>query len=248
MLANGGSAGRIMAALLIGAGCAVGGWFIGQGVERFRTADRTVVVKGLAERPVKSDYAVWGLAFRRPGDDFAKVQTELLADRERVVEFLKGQGFTEAEIEPRPLQVTDRLARDYSDPQSRFRYVGVGTVVVKSARVDAVADAANRVDPLVKAGVTLSGEPGAEGTGGPPRYLLRGFNELKPQILAEAVKNAREQAQRFAQDAGARVGQLKSANQGVIRILDDDGQDHDTTNRTLMKRVRVVSTLEFALD
>ncbi len=72
-------------------------------------------------------------------------------------------------------------------------------------------------------------------------------NELKPVLLEQATGNAREQATRFAADAGARLGQLKNANQGVIRVIDDDGSDMET-GRTIGKRLRVVSTFEYALD
>lgn len=125
-----------------------------------------------------------------------------------------------------------------------LRFNGQGQVVVKTERVEAVAQAANAVDPLILAGVQLDTE--ANGQVG-PRYQLRGFNELKPVLLEQATGNAREQATRFAADAGATLGQLKNANQGVIRVIDDDGSDMET-GRTIGKRLRVVSTFEYALD
>lgn len=124
-----------------------------------------------------------------------------------------------------------------------LRFTGQGQVLVKSARVDAVARAANASDPLIQAGIQLESPDGFAG----PRYQLRGFNEVKPQLLEEATRNAREQASKFAADAGATLGALKSANQGVIRVLDDDGSDMDSS-RTIGKRLRVVSTFQFALD
>ncbi len=95
----------LVAALVLALGFAAAGVGIGKGLERFRTADRSVTVKGLAEKDVEADYAVWPLGFRRAGTDFGAVQRALAEDRDRVVAFLKGQGFAEAEIEIRPLQV-----------------------------------------------------------------------------------------------------------------------------------------------
>lgn len=230
-------------ALLLSGAVAFSGWSVGKGVEGFRTADRSVTVKGLAEQDVKSDFAVWTLGFRRAGNEFGQVQQALTSDREKVLVFLRGQGFSDDEIEIRPLQVQDLLAREWGANNVTLRFNGQGQVTVKSARVDAVAEAANRVDPLIEGGIQLAGEN--EGWVG-PRFQLRGFNDIKPRLLEEATLNAREQARKFAADAGATLGPLKNANQGVIRVLDDDGSDMDSA-RTIGKRLRVVSTFEFAL-
>jgi hypothetical protein len=235
----------IGAALLIAAGVAAGGFAIGQGLERFRTADRTVTVKGLAEQDIESDYAVWPLGFRRGGTDFGSVQKALAEDRDRVVAFLKGQGFTETEIEVRPLQVQDLFAREYGASGNQLlRFQGTGQVLVKSARPKDVAAAALAVDPLIQAGVQLGG---SNDNPAGPRYQLRGFNEIKAPLLAQATRNAREQAQKFATEAGARLGDLRSANPGVIQIGSPENQGFDDGSARV-KRLRVVSTFEYTLD
>ncbi|HRK12598.1 MAG TPA: SIMPL domain-containing protein, partial [Thauera sp.] len=233
----------VLPALILAIGIGFAGMQVAKGIERFRMAERTITVKGLAERDVKSDFAVWTLAFRRADNDFGRVQQALTADRERVLAFLRAQGFTDDEIDARPLQVQDLLAREYGPDQVALRFNGRGQVVVKSARVDLVAASSNRVDPLIEAGIQLGGEGGD----GAPLYQLRGFNDVKPMLLEEATLSAREQARKFAADAGARLGALRSANQGTIRILDDDGSEMDSS-RTIGKRLRVVSTFEFTLD
>lgn len=232
-------------ALILAGGMAAAGYWVGDGVQRFRMADRSVTVKGLAEQEVKSDFAVWTVGFRRGGNEFGAVQQALTTDREQVLAFLRDQGFTADEIEIRPLQVQDLFAREWGSSNVPLRFNGQGQVTVKSARVEAVAQAANRVDPLIQAGVQLTGD--SDGFGG-PRFQLRGFNEAKPKLLEEATRNARELAEKFAADAGARLGPLKNANQGVIRVLDDDGGEHDSSGQTIGKRLRVVSTFEFALE
>lgn len=230
---------RLLAGLLIAVGAAAAGWAVGNGLERFRMADRSVTVKGLAEMNVQSDFAVWPLSFRRAGNEFGEVQRALAADRDKVVAFLKQAGIQESEIEIRPLQVTDVYSREYSQPNQPFRYTGNGQVLVKSPRVAEVARAALATDPLIQAGLVIQSDIG-------PSYQLRGFNEVKPALLAEATRNAREQATEFAAQAGARLGPLKSANQGVIQISGDGGQyGDDGSSQT--KRLRVVSTFVYEL-
>ena len=227
---------------VLAAAIAFSGWSIGQGMERLRMADRSLTVKGLAEQDVKSDFAIWPLVFRRGGNEFGEVQKALAGDREQVIAFLQKQGFSKDEIVVHPLQVRDLYAREWGSERVPLRYNGQGQVTVKSARVDAVAVASGQVDPLIQAGIQLVVD---EGMGG-PRFQLRRFNEVKPKLLEEATRNAREQAAKFAADAGAALGSLKNANQGVISVLDDDGRGIDS-GRTIGKRLRVVSTFEFEL-
>jgi hypothetical protein len=106
-----------------------------------------------------------------------------------------------------------------------------------------VASAALAVDPLIQGGIQLGGD--GEGASG-PRYQLRGFNDIKAPLLAEATRNAREQADKFAAEAGASLGPLKNANQGAIRITGTDGNDYDDGS-SRSKRLRVVSTFEYEL-
>lgn len=232
---------RLIAAFLVALGIALAGFAVGHGLERFRMSDRSVTVKGLAEMEVQSDFAVWTLSFRRAGNDFSGVQQALAADRDKVTTFLKTRGFTDAEVDARPLQVQDLFAREYAQGNQPLRFNGTGQVLVKSARVAEVEAAARAVDPLIQAGVQLGGE-GHSG----PRFQLRGFNDVKAPLLAEATRNAREQATKFAAEAGAQLGPLKNANQGVIRISGDDGNDFDNGSSRL-KRLRVVSTFEYEL-
>lgn len=235
---------RVLTAALLAIGIAAAGFAVSSGLERFRMADRSVTVKGLAEKDVEADFAVWTLGFRRAGNEFGAVQQALAADREKVLAFLKARGFSEAELEARPLIVQDLMAREFAQGNVPLRFNGAGQVLVKSARVKEVEKAALAVDPLIQAGVQLGS--GADGSASGPRYQLRGFNDIKAPLLAEATRNAKEQASKFAQEAGATLGPLKNANQGAIRISGDDGNESDDGSSRI-KRLRVVSTFEYEL-
>jgi hypothetical protein len=235
---------RLVTALLIATGIVIAGFAVSQGLERFRMSDRSVTVKGLAEKDVESDFAVWTLSFRRAGNEFGGVQKALAEDRDKVLAFLKERGFTETEVEAKPLQVQDLFTREYAQGNQPFRFNGTGQVLVKSPRVSEVEGAARAVDPLIQSGVQLGGEN--EGGRSGPRFQLRGFNDVKAPLLAEATRNAREQAEKFAAEAGAQLGALKSANQGVIQISGAAGSDYDDGS-SREKRLRVVSTFVYEL-
>src|SRR5690606_33575189 len=154
-----------------------------------------------AEKDVESDFAIWKLRFRRGGTSFGDVQKTLSSDRDAVVAFLRERGFKDEEIEVRPLAVQDLFARGYGSGNPPLRFNGNGEVIVKSPRVADVQASALAVDPLIQAGVQLD----SEGFGG-PEFQLRGFNDVKGPLLSDATSNAREQAQKFAAEAGAQLG------------------------------------------
>jgi hypothetical protein len=241
--------GAVIVGLCLLVGLSVAGYFVGRGATRFRSDTRVVTVKGLVEREVKSDQAVWTLGLRRASETLQDAHARISADRDAAVAFLKKQGFPDAEIERQPTRTVDKLAREYGQPQpsDRFRYVVTTAVVVRTANVELVRTAVGMTEDLLKAGVVLDGE--REGAAN-PRYVVSKFNDLRPQLLADATRNARATAQQFAADSGARVGEIRSANQGSIQIFGVDGGDESapfSPTSTPVKRIRVVSTFEFEL-
>jgi uncharacterized protein len=231
-------------------GLAVAGHLIGRGAIRFKSDVRTVTVKGLVERDVKADEAVWTLRLTRASDDLQDAHARISADLDATQAFLVKQGFADAEITREPTRTIDKLAREYgqSTGAERLRYIVTTALVVKTQRVDLIATSQGSTVELLKSGVVLGGE--RSGGGANPRYLLSRFNELRPQLLADATRNARMIAEQFAAESGARVGAIRSANQGVIQIFGSNGDDESgpyTATSTLQKKIRVVSTFEFEL-
>ena len=197
----------LLPAIIVGVslflGFAIAGYFIGQGGVRFKSDIHTVTVKGLVEKEVKADHAVWTLRFRRASDDLRDAHTKISADRETALSFLLKQGFKDEEITRQPTQTIDKLAREYGQPQQgeRFRYIVSSSLLLKTANVDLVPKALGATEELLKSGIVLDG--GTEGGTANPRYVISTFNALRPQLLAEATKNARSTAQQFAADSGA---------------------------------------------
>ena len=232
-------------------GLATAGYFVGKGAARFKSDIRTVSVKGLVEKEVKADKAVWTLSLRYASNDLKNAHTKISADREATIAFLRRKGFKDEEIERQPTRTIDKAAREYGQQQAseRIRYVVTTSVVVKTSNVDQVRTALGATEELLKSGVVLDGE--REGNTANPRYIISSFHTIRPQLLAEATKNARTTAQQFASDSGATVGRIRSANQGMIQIFGSDGNDESgpySPTSTVIKKIRVVSTFEFDLQ
>ncbi len=137
----------VFSALIIGAclliGLAAAGYFVGRGTARFKSDARTVTVKGLVEKEVRADEAVWTLSLRRASDDLKDAHAKISADRDAILAFLQKQGFKETEISRQPTRTVDKLAREYGQQQGseRFRYVVTSAITVRTPNIDLVQKA-----------------------------------------------------------------------------------------------------------
>jgi hypothetical protein len=219
-------------------GCIALGWLLGHAVIKFKRLDQTVAVKGLSEREVPADVAIWPLSFQDANNDLNALFASLQKKNDAVIAFLTGHGIGKDAISIGPPAVTDLYAQAYGDKANIiYRYTATSIVTVYSTDVEAVRKAMQDVISLGKAGIALSGE----GYQGQTRFEFTGLSKLKPAMIEEATKNARAVAEKFAEDSGSTIGRIKSAQQGQFSIENRD----DTT--PYMKRVRVVSTIEYYL-
>ena len=240
---------RFLSSLIFSLSLLVGlylaGQQIGQGTARFRADNRSLIVKGLAEQEVKADLATWNIAFRRAGNDYAQLQSEIKADKEAVQAFLTKQGFTPAEVQQQPTRTVDKLTNEYSNNQGedKARFILTGKYTVKSKNVDQVATALGHLDELQAQGILLDSDGGAN-----PSYALTNFNDqLRPLLLDQATANAKVTAEQMAKKLGVKVGKLRSANQGVIQIFGADQDSEYGGEGAIQKKLRVVSTFAFDL-
>ncbi|HWP65055.1 MAG TPA: SIMPL domain-containing protein [Candidatus Limnocylindria bacterium] len=233
---------RLVSALVVAVGLVLAGKFVGDGFRAGRQSDRYVSVKGIAEREVKADLVLWPLRFVVTGNDLAAVQAKSRADADAVRRFLTGAGVPAEAIEVQGVEVTDVLANAYRSGPVDTRFIVAQTLLVRSTDVDRIAGVSQRVGELVDAGVVLSSEGG-----GGPYYLFTKLNDVKPAMIAEATKRAREGAEQFAADSGSRVGGIRRASQGLFQILPRDDTPGTSEQRQINKTVRVVSTVDYLL-
>jgi len=224
------------AGLLMAIGIAVGGYFVGHGLLEARSSDRYVTVRGLAEREVPADLVVWPITYAVTADDLATLQRRTEESASKIRAFL-ADDFSGDEISASQARVTDRQAQGVMDQTGRLeRYVAESTVTVRSGRIDAVRSAMERSGELVAQGVALVRSYDAT-----TEYFFTGLDEVKPEMIREATRDARRAAQQFAEDSGARVGGIRNAQQGYFSIQERDrfSPEH--------KKIRVVTTVQFFL-
>lgn len=232
-------------ALIVALGLALGGLLIGRGFADGRARDRYVEVKGLSEKEVTADLALWPLRYVSTGDDLATTQAQITRNTRQVLAFLGRNGIDTASVQLQALEVSDAFANRFSGERGGPRYVIQQTVMVRSRSPDVVMSASQRVSELVGAGVVLS-STGEYGVGG-PTFIFTKLNQLKPSMVKEATANARAAAEQFAADSRTDLGSIRQANQGVFVILPRDQAPGASEGAQLQKTVRVVATVQYFL-
>jgi hypothetical protein len=187
-----------------------------------------VEVKGLSEKIVKADTAIWSLSFDVKSNNVDELYSSIENNISVIKTFLKSKGFEDSEINVAPGNIYQDTYKD-----SVFRYNSTNQVSVYTKKIDQAKSAASETLLLVKKGVVLSQNNIS--------FTISDLNSIKPEMLGEAIKNARATADKFAENSGSIVGSVTRGNQGVFEIEDKDPGSPE------FKKVRLVSTLRFLL-
>ncbi len=230
----------IVSALLIMLGILVGlighGFLMKMGIVSYADKDRYVSVKGLSEREVMVDQVVWPILFKEVGNDLSELYVAVNKKNETILKFLKDNGISSEEISVSPVSVNDREADRWSTNEIPYRYQLTSVITVSSNQVVKVRELISRQDELLEAGIVCGSDWEHQIT-----YNFNGLNELKPEMVEEATRNARTVAEKFASDSESTLGGIRTATQGQFSIVDRDEYT------PYVKKVRVVTTVEYFL-
>lgn len=229
---------RWIPAALLATGLIVLGAFIKGGFSSLSQNARVVTVRGLCEKEVEADKVTWPIVSKEVGNDLETIYDKITATNNAIVAFLKSNGIRESDIEINAPQVIDLQADRYNNQNLQFRYNVTTVVVVTSSQVELVKKLIVKQSELLKQGIAVvAGDYNYQTT-----YEYTSLNKVKPEMIAEATKNAREAARKFADDSQSKLGKIKTASQGQFTIEDRDQYTPD------IKRIRVVSTVVYFLD
>lgn len=207
------------------------------GLSNIARADKTVSVRGLAEREVDADLAVWPLTFSLGSNDLTELQKDILAKTEILKRYLAEYELSGEDFTVQSPSITDNSMNPYMDKnQVRYTYIAETVVLVRSSKVEQVKKAQSDSLKLMSDGIAVSKDYKSKIS-----FEFTKLNDIKPQMIAEATKNARTAAEQFARDSGSKVGKIKRASQGLFSIEDAAA---DLSER---KTIRVVTTVEYLL-
>lgn len=224
---------RLIAAALIALGIICLGCFVKSGIDNFANKDRHVTVKGLAEREVPADKVTWSIGTKVTGNDLPMLYESINVQTAKIKRFLKDNGLDEKEITINPPTISDLEAREWGDNNKNFRYIVSTTITVATGKVEQVNKAIFEQAVLLKQGVAIENSNA--------QYEYASFQQMKPEMMAEAIKNAQKTAEQFAEASNAELGGIQTAGQGQFEIDDRD------QNTPYIKKLRVVTTITYSL-
>ncbi|RVT45547.1 SIMPL domain-containing protein [Rheinheimera sediminis] len=227
-----------LSAAVLALGIVAGSAILASSLLQFRAMERVVQVKGLAEREVAADTVIWPIKFNDVDNNLTTLVANVERKNEQIQAFLKLQGFSPKEISVAVPQIVDRQAGYYDPNANQLRYTASSIVTVYSSNVDLVHQAMAKLLELSKTGIAIAGQD----YDSKPEFIFSGLNELKPDMIEEATRNAREVATKFAADSNSKLGKIKTASQGQFSISDRD------SNTPYIKKVRVVATVDYYLS
>lgn len=234
------SIGLFLLGIAVATGVAIGGYFIGQMMYNAKVAINTAEAKGLAERRVSANLANWNIQYLVSGRSKNELQT-LYAESEKnqniIVSLLKENGFDESEIVVGVINYNFQEFRDENQKLVDEKHQLIGSISIETSNVKQVSQVRAKLNKLIAQGIDIVNQA--------PAYRFTKLNDIKPDMLKEATKNARIAANEFAENAGVNVGGIRSARQGSFFIR-DAGENYGDTNK-IEKDVRVVTNITFYL-
>ena len=207
------------------------------GIQSYVDKGRIVSVKGLSEVEVPANKVIWPIVFKEVGNNLPVLYNSINSTTAKIIAYLKSNGITESEISVNAPEVIDMQAERYSSNDKPYRYNVKSVITVTSEQVDNVRKLIASQGELLKDGVAIVG--GDYENRIIYEYTL--LNDLKPQMIAEATRNARKAAEQFAKDSDSRLGKIVWASQGQFSITDRDN------NTPYIKKVRVVTSVNYSL-
>lgn len=239
-MSNNNNGGLFFLGIFVAAGLSLGGYFASKTLYNAKVALNTAEAKGLAERRVTADRANWKVFFTETGASRAEIPSlykQAEQHQQTIVDLLKNNGFDDSEIQ---IGVLDYHYQEFRDDKQHLvdqTHSLVGDISVETNKVDLVSKVRANLNKLIAQGINIQNQA--------PTYHFTKLNEIKPEMLREATKNARIAANEFAENAGVKVGGIRSALQGNFFVRDAGEEFGDTAK--IEKDVRVVTTITFYL-
>ena len=229
--------GRFFNGMFIMAGLIVLGLMIPRAVDKYRSYDRMVNVKGLCEKEVMADKVIWPVVYKVMANDIQSIYDQTDRNNAIIMSFLESGGVEASEITVSVPQISDKYANEYGSNDRAFRYIATSVITVCTDKVETVLKLMSEQSDLLKKGIVTGGNSWEN----PVEFKYEGLNGIKPEMIEEATKNAREAAEKFAKDSDSRLGKIKTANQGTFTIENRD------SNTPYIKKVRVVTSVTYYL-
>lgn len=210
-------------AVVAALGIIIAAWILGDAVKNRNQSENTISVTGSGYKDFTSDLIVWTGSFSRKSMELQTAYAELNRDREAIREYLTSKGIRDSIMVFSSVNMTkdyQYVSTDNGGYNSFTGYVLRQEVTVESQNVDEIEKISREVTELINRGVAFNSNL--------PEYYYTHLQELKHEMIARATKDARERARKIAENAGSKLGRLKSGSLGVFQITGRYSMDEYT--------------------
>ena len=234
----------VIAASLIMA-LAVGGGLIKVGAGFASRTDNGITVTGSAKTTATADNAVWTLnvALSRPlvADAVKKVGSDVDA----VTEYLTQGGISADALTLGAVSTYANEEWQNGNNTGRIlSYRASRDITVRTKDVQLVYSLSQGIGSLLQTGINVNNYG--------PQYYISTLPDLRPQLLEEAMKDAKTRAVAITKAVGGSVGAVTSVKSGVFQVttpdstMTSDGGAYDTTTikKTVTSTVSVTFTVK----
>lgn len=182
------------------------------GFVKIKTQPNIITVTGSAKKQIKSDYVTWKGSFSRQSAKLSDAYSQLQNDLSKVKSYLNQQGITEKDYTVSSVSTFV----NYSTLPNGMRssniegYNLTQVIEIRSGDIEKVTSISRESTKLIQDGVQFQSMP--------PMYFYTKIADLKVDMLALATKDARNRAEKIAENAGSKLGGLKTSKMGVFQI------------------------------
>ena len=219
---------------------AVGGGLVKVGAGFAARTDNGITVTGSAKTTATADNVVWTLnvALSRPlvADAVKKVG----ADVDAVSAYLTKGGIAADALTLGSVSTYGNEEWQNGNNTGRIlSYRASRDITVRTSDVQLVYKLSQGIGTLLESGVTVNNYG--------PQYYISTLSDLRPQLLEEAMKDAKTRAVAITKAVGGSVGSVQSVKSGVFQVTtpdstmvsDSGAYDTSTIDKTITSTVSV---------
>lgn len=186
-----------------------------------RSQVKGLTVTGSVKKNVMADLGKWSASFTLRADvsNLKEILAQSEANKLKLVKYLKSLAIEDADITFLTVQINSIYEQlpGYGYTQNVIGYNVVQNVKVQNTDLAKIEKLASQTKDLLNLGIV----PDYQNT----EYFYTKINDLRPELFAEATKDAALRAEAIARGTGSKVGNPINAKTGVVQILPPNSVD-----------------------
>ena len=230
-------------------GFVVGLGLLGNAIKNRNKAENTISVTGLGTKQFTSDLITWSGNFSRNSFELKEAYNSLANDRKVIEDYLISKGLSKKDMVFSAVDIQKQFEYQTGSNGNSYQtfsgYKLSQNVSIESKDVPKIENVSRNITEIINLGI--------EFTSSSPNYFYTKLAEVKHQMIADATKDARQRAEKIAENSGSSLGKLKKAVTGVTQITAPNSTEEYSYGGTFNtsskdKEASITIKLEYQVD